>query len=64
MEVKNGMRTLGPLGEREFRFYEDVLHQLRRDYRYDPVVVFEPRDLPLEMQGKTVRIYRRSDEGR
>jgi len=52
-------RILGNATEQDFRFYEDVLLGFDREFHYDVVKVFEPRDLPLDMQGETIQLLRR-----
>ena len=60
--MQPGARKMYAIGERDFLFYEDVHLQLRRDFRYDKVEEFVPPNLPLDMQGLTVQIFRRSAE--
>ncbi|QDV06291.1 hypothetical protein Poly30_18000 [Planctomycetes bacterium Poly30] len=55
-------RTLGRLGPRDFDFFEDVLFERRRGYRYDLVETIERSDWPLDYRGYDVRIYRKSAE--
>ncbi len=54
-------RELGLFKERDYRFYEDVLLNKRREYKYDLVKEFRAPDLPLDLKGEDVLIYRRSD---
>lgn len=55
-------RRLGRLRPRDFDFFEDVLFQKRREYKYDLVAELERSDWPLDYRGFTVRIYRRASE--
>lgn len=54
-------RKLLALGDRDFRFYEDVLLGEDRDFHYDLVEHFAPSRAPLDMQGLDVKVYRRRD---
>ncbi len=54
-------RVLGLFTERDYRFYEDVLMGMGREYKYDLVQKLVSPDLPLDLQGEDVLIYRRSD---
>ncbi len=53
-------RTLGLLGPKDFDFYEDVLFQKRRTYKYDLVQEIKRSDWALDYRGFDVRIYRKS----
>ena len=53
-----GERKVANFRERDFLFYEDVLFDMRRKFKYDLVKRFDPPKLPLDMQGQTVLIYR------
>jgi hypothetical protein len=53
-------RVLGLFKERDYLFYEDVLLEMRRDFKYDLVKKLPVSDLPLDMQGEDVLIYRRA----
>ena len=54
-------RELGLFKERDYRFYEDVLLDQRRDFQYDLIKTFPKPNLPLDMQGHEVLVYRRSE---
>ncbi len=53
-------RELGLYKERDYLFYEDVLLEMRREFKYDLVKKIPKSDLPLDLQGEDVLIYRRS----
>ncbi|MCP5023719.1 MAG: hypothetical protein GY930_18370 [bacterium] len=52
-------RELGLFKERDYLFYEDVLLGMGREFKYDLVQKFRMSDLPLDMQGNDVLVYRR-----
>ncbi|MDF1838031.1 MAG: glycosyltransferase family 39 protein [Planctomycetota bacterium] len=54
-------RELGLLKEVDFLFYEDVMLEKRREYKYDLIKKIPKSNLPLDLQGEDVLIYRRSD---
>ncbi|MCA9002036.1 MAG: hypothetical protein KDB61_08940, partial [Planctomycetes bacterium] len=51
---------IGLFKTRDYRFYEDVLLDMRREYKYDLVKSFRAPHLPLDMKGADVLIYRKS----
>lgn len=59
-----GRRKLGQLTEEDLSFYEDVLLGERRHWKYDLVQKLEPVTAPLDLPGRRVWIYRRSDLAR
>ncbi|MEM7516877.1 MAG: hypothetical protein AAF368_08135, partial [Planctomycetota bacterium] len=58
-----GDRQLAGLTERDFLFYEDLLYDMKRNFKYERVALFEPRsDLRLDKMGKVIQIWRRLPE--
>jgi hypothetical protein len=53
-------RELGLFKERDYRFYEDVLLGMRREHKYDLIQEFLSPQLPLDMKGGDVKIYRKT----
>ena len=56
-----GKRTLANFTEKDFLFYEDVLLEKDREFHYDLVREFEEKDLPLDMQGVLIQVYKRRE---
>ncbi len=53
-------REIGLFKERDYLFYEDVLLDMRREFKYDLIQKFPAPNLPLDMQGEDVLVYRKS----
>lgn len=53
-------RELGSFKERDYLFYEDVLLGMGREFKYDLIQEFRMSNLPLDMQGNDVLVYRRT----